>query len=151
MQEEVVSVIILPEVYRVDEKIHTDLKLETPIIKAEEKCIVQDELKLVQDMTLICDTPTPLQINVQAQPTTEQKVLPERALQSKIFPVMHAGRRETSGSESFRKEIPTYTDSICRPPSKPPDNQNNVEGEIGKKISPYINPMYIPPPKPPNT
>ena len=35
--------------------------------------------KLVQDMTLICDTPTPLQTNVQAQPMTEQKVsLPDR-------------------------------------------------------------------------
>ena len=40
MQEEVVSDITLPEVYRVDEKIHTDIKLETPIIKAEERCIV---------------------------------------------------------------------------------------------------------------
>ena len=35
MQEEVVSNITLPEVYRVDEKIHKDVKLETPIIKTE--------------------------------------------------------------------------------------------------------------------
>ena len=61
MQEEAVSDITLPEVYRVDEKIHKDVKLETPIIKSEEKCIVQDEPKLVQDMTLICNTPTTIQ------------------------------------------------------------------------------------------
>ena len=67
MEEVVVSDITLLEVYRVDEKIHTDVKLETPIIKAEERCIVQDESKLVQDMTLICDTSTPLQTNAQAQ------------------------------------------------------------------------------------
>ena len=45
MQEEVVSGITLPEVYRVDDKIHTYVKLEIPIIKSEEKCIVQDEPK----------------------------------------------------------------------------------------------------------
>ena len=28
--------------------------------------------------------------------------------------------------------------------------QNSLEGEIGTKIAPYINPVYIPPPKPPN-
>ena len=53
-------------------------------------------------------------------------------------------------SESVRKEIPTYIDTICRPPSKPPDKKNSLEGEISKKISPYINPIYRPPPKPPN-
>ena len=37
MQEELVSNITLPEVYRVDEKIHTYIKLEIPIIKSEEK------------------------------------------------------------------------------------------------------------------
>ena len=47
-------------------------------------------------------------------------------------------------SESIRKEIPTYIDSICRPPSKPPDMQNSLEGEITKKIVPYINPIYRP-------
>ena len=103
-------------------------------------------------MTLICDTSTPLQTNAQAQPTTEQKVsLPDRAIIGKLTPMTHAGRREILRSESVRKEIPTYIDSICRPPSKPPDKQNSLEGEISKKISPYINSIYRPPPKPPNT
>ena len=123
-----------------------------PIIKSEEKCIVQDELKLFQGRTLICATPHPLQTNAQAQHMTEQKVLlPDRTIIGKIIPITHANRRETLRSESVRKEIPTYTDSICRPPSKLPDKQNSLEGEISKKISCYINPIYRPPPKPPNT
>ena len=79
--EEVVSDVTLPEVYRVDEKIHTDAKLETPIIKAEERCIVQDEPKLVQDKTLICDTPTTIQTF--AEPMIEQQTsLLDKALQN---------------------------------------------------------------------
>ena len=35
-------------------------------------------------------------------------------------------------------------------PSKPPNKQNCLEGEISKKILPYINPIYRSPPKPPN-
>ena len=57
--QEVASDMTLPEICRVDEKIHTDVQLETPIIKSEGH-IVQDEPKLVQDMTLICAIPNPL-------------------------------------------------------------------------------------------
>ena len=35
--EEVVSDMTLPEVYRIDTEIHTDVQLETPMIKSEEK------------------------------------------------------------------------------------------------------------------
>ena len=144
MQEEVVSDMTLPEIYRVDERIHIDVQLEIPIIKSEEGHIVQDEPKLVQDRTLICDIPNPLQTNAQAQYMTEQKVsLPDRANIGKTIPTTYVSRRESLGSEVVRKEIPTYIDSICRPPSKPP--------EISKKILPYINPIYRPPPKPPIT
>ena len=109
MQEEVVSDIILPEVCRVEEKMHTDVKLEIPIIKSEEPCIVQDEPKLVQDMALLCDTTIPLQTNAQDQPMTEQKVsLPDRAIIGKLTPIMHASQRESLRSESVRKDMPTY-------------------------------------------
>ena len=53
MQEEVVSDMTLPEIYRVDERIHADVQLEIPIIRSEEGHIVQHESKLVQDKTLI--------------------------------------------------------------------------------------------------
>ena len=66
MQEEVVSDMTLPEIYRVDERTHTDVQLEIPIIKSEDGHIVQDEPKLVQDRTLICAIPNPLQTNAQA-------------------------------------------------------------------------------------
>ena len=80
MQEEVVRNMTLPEIYRVDERIHTDVQLEIPIIKLEEGHIVQDEPKLVQDRTLICAIPNPLLPNAQAKHKTEQKVsLPDRA------------------------------------------------------------------------
>ena len=141
--EEVASDVTLPEVYRVDEKIHTDIKLETPTIKAE-RCIVQDEPKLVQDRTLICDTPTTIQTI--AEPMIEQQISsPDRALQGKLIPKTHASWRETLRPELVRKEIPTYTDSICKLTSKPPDKQNSLEGEISKEISPYIDPIYRPP------
>ena len=152
MLEEVVSDMTLPEIYRVDERIHTDVQLEIPIIKLEEGHIVQDEPKLVQDRSLICDTPKPLQTNAQAQFMTGKKVtLPDRANIGRIIPTTHASSRESLRFEVIRKEIPTYIDSICRPPSKPPDKQNSLEGEIHKKMLPYLNPIYRPPPKPPNT
>ena len=90
IQEEVVSDMTLPEIYRVDERIHTDVQLEIPIIKSEEGHIVQDEPRLVQDRTLICDAPNPLQTNAQAQHMTEQKVsLPDRANIGKIIPTTY--------------------------------------------------------------
>ena len=149
---EVVSDMTLPQVYRVDTEIHTGVQFETSIIKSEERCVMQIEPKLVQDMALLCDTPTPLQTNAQAQPMTEQKVLlPDGAIIGKLIAITHANRRETLRSELVRKEIPTYTDSICRPPSKSHDKQNGLKGEISKKIAPCINPINRPPPKPPNT
>ena len=120
MQEEVVGDMTLPEIYRVNEKIYTDVQLEIPIIKSSGH-IVQDETKLVQDRTLICAISNPLQTNAQAQHMTEQKVsLPDRANSSKIIPATSVSRRETLRSEVVRKEIPIYIDSLCRPPSKPP-------------------------------
>ena len=86
IQEEVVSDMTLPEVYRVDTEIHTDVQLEIPIIKSEEKCLTQCEPKLVQDMTLLPDTPTPAQTNAQSK--IVQKIsLPDRAVQGKLIPI----------------------------------------------------------------
>ena len=57
---------------------------------------------------------------------TEQKVLlPDRSNVGKIIPTTYVSRRESLRSEVVRKEIPTCIDSICRPPSKPPDKQNS--------------------------
>ena len=151
MLEEVVSDMTLPEIYRVDEKIHTDVQLEIPIIKSEGH-IVQDEPKLVQDRTLICAISNPLQTNAQAQHMTEQKVsLPDRTNIGKIISTTYVSRRESFRSEVVRKEIPTHIDSLSRPPSKPHDKQNSLEGEISKEVLPYINPIHRPPPKPCNT
>ena len=142
--EEVVSDMTLPKDYRIDTERHTDIQLETPMIKSEEKCVMQNEPKLVQDMALLCDTPSPP--HTIAQPMTDQKIsLSDRAILGKLIPITHTSQRKILRSESVRKEIPTHTDSICRPPSKPPDKQNSLEGEISKTISPYINSIYRPP------
>ena len=94
MLEEVVSDMTLPEIYRVDEKIPTDVQLEILIIRSEGH-IVQDEPKLVQDRTLICAIPNPLQTNAQPQPMTEQRVsLADRANIGKIIPTTYVSRRE---------------------------------------------------------
>ena len=118
------------------------------MIKSEEKCVAQSEPKLVQDMTLLPDTPTPPQTNAQSK-TVLKISLPDRAIQGKLIPISCATWGEILKSELVRKEIPTYTDSICRPPSKPPGKLNSIEGEMSKKTSPYITPIYRPPPKPP--
>ena len=125
--EDIVSDMTLPEVYRVDTEIHMGIQLETAMRKLEEKCVTQSEPKLVQDMALLCDTPTPPQTI--ALPMIGQKVsLPDRTVIGKLIPRTYASQRETLRSESARKEIPTYTDSVCRPPSKPPDKLNSLEG-----------------------
>ena len=49
-----------------------------------------------------------------------------------------------------RRVIPININSICRPPSKPPDKQNIIEGDISERTLPYINLIYRPPPKPTN-
>ena len=68
---------------------------------------MQSGPKLVQDMALLHDTPTPLQTI--AQPMIGQKVLLlDRAIIGKLIPITQASQRETLRSELVRKEIPTY-------------------------------------------
>ena len=66
-------------------------------------------------MTLICNTPTPLQTNAQAQPMTEQKVsLPDRAIIGKLTPIAHMQVRkrefeisQKGNSKLYRFSMPT--------------------------------------------
>ena len=98
-------------------------------------------------MTLPPDTPTPPQTNAQSK--TVQKIsLLGRAIQGNLIPILIASWVK---SELVRKEISTYTDSICRPPSKLPGKQYSLESVCGicGEISPFIEPVYRPPPKPP--
>ena len=144
MKEEI-SDIMQPEMCSTDGKIHTDeLKLETPKINAVEISempselkleipIEQSESKLMQDMTLVSDVPIPFHNYV--QPATEQEIiLPERNI-----------------AQSYDRigVIPTNIKSIGRLPSKLSNKQSGSGGEINKKMSPYMNPIYRPPPKPP--
>ena len=106
---------------------------------------------MVQDMTLLPDKPTPPQTSAQSK-TVQNISLPGIAIQGKLIPISHACWGEILKSESVRKEIPTYTDSICRPPSKLPGKQYSLGSICGicEKISPYIEPVYRPPSKTPS-
>ena len=70
---------------------------------------MQDEPRLVQDRTLICTIPNPLQTNAQAQHMTEQKVsLPDRANIGKIFPTTYVSKRESLRSEASERKFQLY-------------------------------------------
>ena len=94
-------------------------KLETPIIK--QRSIVQSESKLIQDMALNSDIPTPFHRHT--QPMTGQEIsLPDRTLHNlsqngrfqcqtttlgRLIPKIHTGQRKILGSKLVRRVIPT--------------------------------------------
>ena len=80
--------------------------------------------------------------------------MPNGTIPGKLNPKIHTSQRKILGSKLVREVIPTRLvrrmvpsdiKSMCRPPPKPPDKQNGLEGEINKKMSPYVNPIYRPP------
>ena len=71
IQEEVVSDTTLPEVYRVDTEIHTDVQLETPVIKIRRKMCNSKVSQIGSGYgTALWYTHSTI-----AQPITEKKVL----------------------------------------------------------------------------
>ena len=150
MKEEIRD-IILSEMCSTDEKIHTDeLKLETPKINTAEisempseikleMSIEQSQSKLMQDVTLVSNVPTPFHNYVQpvteqeitlpnrniTQPMTEWEIsVPNRTTLGKSIPKLHTRQRIILGSKLTRRLIPTRlvrriipsdTKSMCRP------------------------------------
>ena len=77
------------------------------------------------------------------QPMTEWEIsVPNRTILGKLK--THTKWRKILGSKLVRRVMPTNTNAICRPPSKPPDKQNSLKGEISERTLPYINLTYIP-------
>ena len=93
-------------------------------------------------MTLNSDTPMPIHEITQSM-TKQMMPLPDRDIAGKL--ITHASWKET-----LRKEITSYKDSMCRPPSKPPDRQNHLNDKISRRVLPYIKLKGSPLPKPPN-
>ena len=60
--------------------------------------------------------------------------VPNRTTLGKLIPKVHTRWRKILGSKLVRRVIPTNIKSIGRPPSKLPDKQNGLEGEINKKM-----------------
>ena len=97
-------------------------------------------------MTLISDLPTPFHNH--AQSLTEWEIsVPSRIILGELK--THVRWRKILGSKLVRRVISTNTNSMCRPPSKPPDRQNSLNDKISRRVLPYINPKERPLPKPP--
>ena len=174
--EEEICDMSLPEMYSTEESIHTaELRLETPIINEVEineiprevkleMPIEQNEPKLVQNVTLLSNIPTPS--HNYHQPLIEQEItlpdrniaqsmtkgeisVPNRNIPGKSIPKLHNRCRKVLGSKLVRRVIPTKlvrtivpsdTKSMCRPPPEPPYRQNNLTDKTSKRVLPSMNP-----------
>ena len=135
----------------------SEIKLETPI--------EQSDSKLMQDVTLVSDVPTPfhaehdisLPNGTTDQPMTGQQIsLPDRAIDQhmteqeisvsnkttlgRLIPKIHTRQRKILGSKLVRTVIPINTFLISRPPPKSTDRQNCLNDKISRRVLPYINP-----------
>ena len=169
--------------YRAEGSVHKDeIKLETPEINAVEirelprevkleMPIEQSGSKLVQDMTLVSDTPTPLHAEheillpngtINLSRTEGEIPVSNRNIPYKSIPKLHTRQRNVLGSKLVRRVNPIRLVkrkilSMCRPPPKPPGRQNSLNSErVLPNIDPKGRPLtnkdrvnYRPPPKPP--
>ena len=158
--KEEASNIFLTKMYRADESVHKDkIMLETPKTNAVaiselprevklEMPIEQSETKLVQDVNLVSDVPTPFH------------AVPNRNILGKSISKLHTRQRKILGSKLVRRVNPTRlvkrkNTSMCRLPPEPSDRQNGLNDKASKTVFPdiyYANEErvnYRPPPKPP--
>ena len=152
--------------YRAEESVHKDkIKLETPEINAVEISelprevklevpIEQSESKLVQDVTLVSDVPTPfyaeheilLPIGAIDLSKTEWEIpVPNRNIPGKSIPKLHTRWRKVSGSKLVRRVNPTRLvkrkiPSMCRSPPRPPDRHNSLNDKASKRVLPNVDP-----------
>ena len=168
----------LPKMYRAEESVYKDEKrLETPEINAVEisemptevkleMSIEHSESKLVQDMILVSDIPTPFHVEQEIYypmgPSTCLRWkgrFQNRNIIGKSIPKLHTRRRKILGSKLVRRVNPTRLvkrkiPSMCRPPPEPPDRQNSLNDKASKRVLPKIycaheeKVNYRPPPKP---
>ena len=108
MLEEEVCNMSLTKLSRAEESVHKDkIKLETPKINAIE----------------INEKPTEMMLEV---------AIPTRNILGDLIPKLHAKWTQILGSKIGRRVNPPRSVkrrvySMCRPPSKPPDRQNNLD------------------------
>ena len=133
----------LPKLYTAKESVHKDeIMLETPEINAVEISelprevklempVEQSESKVVQDVNLVSEEPTPFH------------AVPNRNILGKSIPKLHTRQRKILGSKLVRRVKPTRLvkrkiPSMCRPPPKPTDRQKSLNDKASKGVLPKI-------------
>ena len=154
----------LPKMYRAEESVLKDeITLETPEINTVEISklprevklempIEQSKSKLVQDMTLVSDKPTPFHAEheillpngtINLSKTEGEIPVPNRNILGKSILKLHTRQRKVLGSKLVRRVNPTRLvkrkfPSMCRPPPRPPDRQNSLNDKASKRVLPNI-------------
>ena len=167
----------LSKMYRAEESVHKDeVKLETSKINAVEISelprevklempIEQSESKLVQDVTLVSDVPTPFHAEHEIllpNGTTDLSMtegeipVPNRNILGRSIPKLHNRWRKILGSKLVRRVNSTRLvkrkiPSMFRPPPKPTDRQNSLNYKASKRVLPIVDPNGRPLTKPPDT
>ena len=168
----------LPKIFRSEESVHKDeIKLEINAVEISESPrdvklempLEQSEPKLVQNVNLVSDIPTPFhaeqEIFLPNQTIDLWKAeggipVPSKNIPGKPTPKLHTRQRKVLGSELVRRVNPTRLVkrkilSMCRSPPKLPDRQNSLNDKASNRVLPKIyytseeTANYQPPPKPP--
>ena len=144
--EEVVSDIILQEVYKVDVEIHRDMQLEKQVIfpptiySAEDMGVTLSQPRLVKNMSPLPDKPIPHYLKHVTQPKVVSHIssLETSETQDKIITTTHAefGKNmklklmNREGMWGIIEEIPTYINPVYRSSCRSSDLQNVNRGSI---------------------
>ena len=126
--------------------------------------IEQSESKLVQDVTLVSDIPTPFHAEheillpngtINLSKTEGEIPVPNRNILGKSIPKLHTRWRKVLGSKLVRRVNPTRLvkrkiPSMCRLPPRPPDRQNSLNDKASKRVLPNVDPKGRPLTKPPD-
>ena len=154
----------LPRMYRAEENVHKDeTKLEIPQINAVEisefpgevkleMAIEQSESKLVQDVTLVSDVPTPFHADheillpngtIDLCKTEGEISVPSRHILGKSISKLHTRWRKVLGSRLVKRVNPTRwvkrkIPSMFRPPPRPLDRQNSLNDKASKRVLPDV-------------
>ena len=120
--------------YRVDKEVDTDIQLKKRVLKppathSEEKGVTQSEPQLVQNMTVLPDTPIPKQSQETAQPQISSDIssFERTETQDKVITRSHAKFGQILKLKAMNreciwdiiKEIPPYGDPLCIPSPRP--------------------------------
>ena len=100
-----------------------------PTTNSEQDSETLSKPKMVQSVSLLVDTPNPLQIIAQPKVVPQISLIDKSGTQGKLITMTHAifgeilklKSMKRVGIQKIIKEIPPYTDPLCIPPPRPPE------------------------------